>query len=102
MEAGWHNQHAHLHVTTADGQRWEIETSSVNYLRRLNAPIEIYEVGSTALADQPVADAAALGACRPKGMGGIMAVPAPMEFVDDDSSIARAIDAIEKSRSSIG
>jgi hypothetical protein len=68
----------------------------------VNAPIGIYEVGSTALADQQVADAAALGACRPKGMGGIMAVPAPMEFVDDDSSIARAIDAIEKSRSSIG
>lgn len=46
-DAGWHNPHARLLVTTSDGRRWEIETSPVNHLRRLNAPLEVYEVGST-------------------------------------------------------
>lgn len=44
--ASWQNPHANLIVRTVDGQSYQVETSGANYLRRLDAPLELYEVGS--------------------------------------------------------
>jgi hypothetical protein len=45
--ASWQNPHANLVVRTLDGRTVQIETAGVNYLRRLAAPLELYEVGTT-------------------------------------------------------
>jgi hypothetical protein len=45
--ARWQNPHALLIVTTADGRSVEVETSPVNYFRRLEVPLDLYQVGST-------------------------------------------------------
>ena len=46
----WQNPHAHIEVQAAgpDGSlvTWEVETSGLNYLRRLQMPLEIFEVGN--------------------------------------------------------
>lgn len=44
--AGWQNPHANLIVRTLDGRSYQVETSGVNYLRRLEAPLDLYQVGS--------------------------------------------------------
>jgi uncharacterized protein DUF6152 len=46
VAAAWQNPHSRLTVTGADGARWDIESSSVNGLRRAGAPLELFEVGS--------------------------------------------------------
>jgi hypothetical protein len=46
VAAAWQNPHTRLTVATADGVRWDIESSSVNGLRRAGAPLELYEVGT--------------------------------------------------------
>ena len=45
--AGWQNPHANLVVRTLDGRTVQVETAGVNYLRRLDAPLDLYKVGST-------------------------------------------------------
>jgi hypothetical protein len=45
--ANWQNPHADLVVRTPDGRTFQIETAGVNYLRRLDAPLNLYEVGTT-------------------------------------------------------
>lgn len=47
--ASWQNPHTNLTVRASDGsnQTWDIETSPINYLRRLAAPLELFEVGTT-------------------------------------------------------
>jgi hypothetical protein len=46
----WQNPHAHIEVQVAGPDdnpvTWEIESSGVNYLRRMQMPLEIFEVGS--------------------------------------------------------
>ena len=46
----WQNPHAHIEVQAAGPNdslvTWEIETSGLNYLRRLQMPLEVFEVGS--------------------------------------------------------
>lgn len=44
--AGWQNPHANLLVRTLDGRTYQVETSGLNYLRRFDAPLERYAVGS--------------------------------------------------------
>jgi hypothetical protein len=46
LAAEWQNPHSRLTVAAADGTRWDIETSTVNGLRRAGAPLELFEVGS--------------------------------------------------------
>ena len=46
VAALWQNPHSRLTVAVADGTRWDIESSSVNGLRRAGAPLELYEVGT--------------------------------------------------------
>lgn len=46
VAAQWQNPHSRLTVAVADGTRWDIESSSVNGLRRLGAPLELYELGT--------------------------------------------------------
>ena len=46
VAAAWQNPHSRLTVAGPDGARWDIESSSVNSLRRAGAPLEIYGVGS--------------------------------------------------------
>jgi hypothetical protein len=46
VAALWQNPHSRLTVSVADGTRWDIESSGVNGLRRVGAPLEIYEVGT--------------------------------------------------------
>ena len=46
VAAAWQNPHSRLTVAGADGVRWDIESSSVNGLRRAGAPLELYEVGT--------------------------------------------------------
>jgi uncharacterized protein DUF6152 len=43
----WQNPHANLIVRTLDGRTFQIESAGVNYLRRLDAPLDLYEAGST-------------------------------------------------------
>jgi hypothetical protein len=45
--ASWQNPHANLIVRTLDGRTMQVETAGVNYLRRLDAPLDLYRVGST-------------------------------------------------------
>jgi hypothetical protein len=45
--AGWQNPHANLIVRTLDGRTFQVETAGINYLRRLDAPLDLYQVGST-------------------------------------------------------
>jgi hypothetical protein len=45
--ASWQNPHANLIVRTLDGRTFQVETIGVNYLRRLDAPLDLYQVGST-------------------------------------------------------
>jgi hypothetical protein len=47
VTAGWQNPHANLIVRTSDGRTFQVETAGVNYLRRLEAPLDLYGVGST-------------------------------------------------------
>jgi hypothetical protein len=47
VAAAWQNPHTSLAVATADGKRWNIESSGLNGLRRVNAPLELFEIGST-------------------------------------------------------
>jgi len=44
--AAWQNPHSRLTVAGADGARWDIESTSVNGLRRAGAPLELFAVGS--------------------------------------------------------
>jgi hypothetical protein len=46
VAALWQNPHSRFTVAVADGTRWDIESSSVNGLRRAGAPLELYEVGT--------------------------------------------------------
>ena len=46
VAALWQNPHSRFTVAVADGTRWDIESSSVNGLRRTGAPLEKYEVGT--------------------------------------------------------
>jgi hypothetical protein len=50
LNVAWQNPHAVIEVQTADLDgdlvTWEIESSGVNYLRRLEMPLEILKVGS--------------------------------------------------------
>ena len=50
LNVAWQNPHALIEVQTADPDgdlvTWEIESSGVNYLRRLQMPLEILKVGS--------------------------------------------------------
>ena len=50
-KAAWQNPHAKLEVESKDAQgkvvRYDIETTPLNFLRRWQVPLEIYEVGST-------------------------------------------------------
>ena len=50
-KAAWQNPHAKLEVETKDTQgnlaTYDIETTPVNFLRRWQVPLEIYDVGST-------------------------------------------------------
>ena len=48
VAAAWQNPHTHLTVKAIDGSNrsWDIETAPVNFLRRVDAPLELYEVGS--------------------------------------------------------
>jgi len=46
VAAAWQNPHSRLTVAAADGARWDIESTSVNALRRTGAPLELFEVGS--------------------------------------------------------
>ena len=46
VAALWQNPHSRLTVVVADGTRWDIESSSVNGLRRGGAPLQLYEVGT--------------------------------------------------------
>jgi uncharacterized protein DUF6152 len=50
LNVAWQNPHALIEVQTADPNgdlvTWEIESSGVNYLRRLQMPLEILKVGS--------------------------------------------------------
>ena len=46
VAAAWQNPHSRLTVAGADGVRWDIESSSVNGLRRAGAPLELYAVGT--------------------------------------------------------
>jgi hypothetical protein len=43
--ADWQNPHANLIVRTLDGRTFQVETAGVNYLRRLDAPLDLYRVG---------------------------------------------------------
>jgi hypothetical protein len=45
--ASWQNPHANLIVRTLDGRTFQVETIGVNYLRRLDAPLDLFKVGST-------------------------------------------------------
>jgi hypothetical protein len=45
--AAWQNPHSRLTVTTSDGKTWDIESSPVNGLRRADAPLELFAVGSS-------------------------------------------------------
>jgi hypothetical protein len=47
VEAAWQNPHTSLTVAAADGKKWDIESTPVNGLRRANAPLELFAVGST-------------------------------------------------------
>lgn len=47
VAAAWQNPHSRLTVAGADGARWDIESTSVNALRRTGAPLELFEVGTT-------------------------------------------------------
>jgi hypothetical protein len=47
VTAGWQNPHANLIVRTLDGRTFQVETAGLNYLRRLEAPLDLYGVGST-------------------------------------------------------
>jgi Family of unknown function (DUF6152) len=48
IAAAWQNPHAMLKVRATDGsdRSWDIETSPLNYFRRLDAPLDIFAVGS--------------------------------------------------------
>jgi hypothetical protein len=46
VAALWQNPHSRLTVAVADGTRWDIESSSVNGLRRAGAPLELFELGT--------------------------------------------------------
>jgi hypothetical protein len=46
VAAAWQNPHSRLTVEGADGTHYDIETSTVNGLRRAGAPLELFEVGS--------------------------------------------------------
>jgi uncharacterized protein DUF6152 len=48
VAAAWQNPHAHLKVKATDssGRTWDIQTSPVNNLRRVNAPLELFTIGS--------------------------------------------------------
>jgi hypothetical protein len=46
VAALWQNPHSRFTVAAADGMRWDIESSSVNGLRRTGAPLELYAVGT--------------------------------------------------------
>jgi uncharacterized protein DUF6152 len=45
--ASWQNPHANLTVRTLDGRTVQVETAGVNYLRRVDAPLELYAIGSS-------------------------------------------------------
>jgi hypothetical protein len=46
VAAQWQNPHSRFTVAAADGTRWDIESSSVNGLRRAGAPLELFAVGT--------------------------------------------------------
>jgi len=46
VAALWQNPHSRLTVAAADGTRWDIESSAVNGLRRVGAPLDLYAVGT--------------------------------------------------------
>src|SRR5262245_485418 len=48
VAAAWQNPHTMITVRANDGSDrvWQVETSPVNYLRRVDAPLELFEVGS--------------------------------------------------------
>jgi len=48
VAAAWQNPHTSLRVKASDGSDriWDIETTGINQLRRVAAPLELFEVGS--------------------------------------------------------